>query len=351
MLQYIAIYWTALKACLLSKEKIRTLSLYPEYPKKQTFKIRRELFRLFLQNKTLNYVPEDIIQSYFNMGLDRKGEQVRSYVFKAELDPARNRKLNPLTRGMLMNKWMVAKYLEACGVTTSHPLFVLTPFVDDEDAIEKIQSSGSSCFFAKPVGGTGGLGAFSFSKNGETYSIENASITKEQLIEKLSNYIVEPYIIQHPAMAKLYPDSVNSIRLVTVCRKNSIRVILRNMYVGAGKARVSNLHHGGLQLSINKDGELGEYGICTQGNRGRYTHHPDTGVKFKGYKIPYWKEVKEIAIRAHQCFPEIYAIGWDIAISEKGPLIIEANRKWGTYHFQYTDGPGRKRMRKYFNIK
>jgi hypothetical protein len=42
--------------------------------------------------------------------------------------------------------------------------------------------------------------------------------------------------------------------------------------------------------------------------------------------LPHWDEVKALAVRAHAAFAGRLMIGWDIAITEDGPVVIEGNR-------------------------
>src|SRR5690606_10909580 len=59
-----------------------------------------------------------------------------------------------------------------------------------------------------------------------------------------------------------------------------------------------------------------------------FEHHPDTGVCFEGFTLPYWNDTTNLVLRAHQAFPELGVIGWDVAITEQGPVLIEANHAW-----------------------
>jgi hypothetical protein len=38
-----------------------------------------------------------------------------------------------------------------------------------------------------------------------------------------------------------------------------------------------------------------------------------------------WKEVRDLAFRAHQAFNDRTIIGWDIGIAPDGPILIEGN--------------------------
>jgi putative polysaccharide biosynthesis protein len=55
---------------------------------------------------------------------------------------------------------------------------------------------------------------------------------------------------------------------------------------------------------------------------------PGTRTSFIGFRLPDWPQVKDLALRAAQAFPWARSIGWDIAISDRGPLLIEGNEEW-----------------------
>lgn len=51
-----------------------------------------------------------------------------------------------------------------------------------------------------------------------------------------------------------------------------------------------------------------------------------TNIKFDGFQIPYWEEIKEMVLKAALVNDKVNLVGWDVAISKNGPLIIEGNR-------------------------
>jgi len=57
---------------------------------------------------------------------------------------------------------------------------------------------------------------------------------------------------------------------------------------------------------------------------------PGTDKAFVGFELPHWPEVKAIALKAATVFPWARSIGWDIAISDRGPILIEGNAEWST---------------------
>jgi len=53
--------------------------------------------------------------------------------------------------------------------------------------------------------------------------------------------------------------------------------------------------------------------------------HPETGVTFSGFQLPFWAEVCALARRAARAFLPIRTIGWDFAMTAGGPCLIEGN--------------------------
>ena len=70
--------------------------------------------------------------------------------------------------------------------------------------------------------------------------------------------------------------------------------------------------------------------------------HPDTGKNFSAVTIPFWAAALDLVVRAHgsvPAFSRFVFLGWDVAITASGPLLIEANSGWGAVNLQNGDGP------------
>ena len=72
-----------------------------------------------------------------------------------------------------------------------------------------------------------------------------------------------------------------------------------------------------------------------------FTHHPKTNVKIEGFQIPFFKEVKDMVKEASLESDKILLVGWDVAITDEGPLIIEGNRRPGFDIVQVASRRGR----------
>lgn len=138
----------------------------------------------------------------------------------------------------------------------------------------------------------------------------------------------EELVVQHPDMNVLCPTSVNTMRVMTLNDHGRPRIIWMGLRVGNGINAVDNFHAKG--MGINIDIETGRlYGEAIDKDLNHYTEHPVTHVKYDGFQIPCFAEAKEMVLQAALESDKILVVGWDVAISDKGPVIIEGNRRPG----------------------
>lgn len=144
--------------------------------------------------------------------------------------------------------------------------------------------------------------------------------------------IFEEVIVQSPQMMAFNPSSVNTVRFMTVLYPNNeARVIAGFMKMGRAGACVDNAGNGGnVDTGVNiENGQLYD-AVCFNGWRQsvKITNHPDSGVKVEGVFIENWNTIKAKVCEFQKALPFIKAAGWDIAITEDGPKIIEVNDMW-----------------------
>ena len=134
--------------------------------------------------------------------------------------------------------------------------------------------------------------------------------------------LIEEVLEQHVALDALYPDAVNTIRMVTITdEKNAPHLIYAAMRLGRSGSVIDNFHSGGLICPIDlKKGVLIGPAASQEGES--FDIHPDTGIHFDGYFIPYWKEVLTMTAKATQKVQGIRFVGWDLAITPKGPVLV-----------------------------
>ncbi|MCF0121450.1 MAG: carboxylate--amine ligase [Oscillospiraceae bacterium] len=186
---------------------------------------------------------------------------------------------------------------------------------------------GKKSIFAKPNDSESGKG------------IEKLDVDKFASVEELFEYIrkpeknfgvVEELIVQHEDMARLYPYSVNTIRICTVVGDNGKDVYCGYATVKMGNEGkfVDNMENSGLACPI--DQETGEIcGVAHTSKLINFDTHPYTGVPLIGYKVPYAKEAIELCKKAALVVPQMRYIGWDCCIMPDGPAIVEGNNYAG----------------------
>lgn len=138
---------------------------------------------------------------------------------------------------------------------------------------------------------------------------------------KNKQYLVEETLIQHKELNKINPSVVNNLRLVTLVKDGTCHIIAIVLRINRGTEEVISCDD--IFMHIKEDGTLDGNVADADGNI--YTEHPKTHFPFHSMKIPYVKESLEMIKKAALEIPEVRYVGWDVAITETGPAIIEGN--------------------------
>ena len=86
---------------------------------------------------------------------------------------------------------------------------------------------------------------------------------------------------------------------------------------------------GNIAAPINLEtGQVNGPGVYSDITKDDEFKHPVTGVELVGFQIPYWSESLQMVIDAALLHPQNRSIGWDVAITDKGPELIEGNHDW-----------------------
>jgi hypothetical protein len=164
---------------------------------------------------------------------------------------------------------------------------------------------------------------------GEQVRVIDSSRFKVSELNKLKNYVIQPYVRQYKVLNDLYPHSVNTLRVNTFIRKNGcIEVMSVWLRFGGDGRRVDNLTSGGGYLYFHQNGipESISYDLYTGIEKG--DRHQDTGYIFSDIKIPMFKKVLDACKNAHKKYTYVRLIAWDVCIDSSGePKLLEWNSK------------------------
>ena len=144
--------------------------------------------------------------------------------------------------------------------------------------------------------------------------------------------IFESVVRQTDQFSAFNASSVNTVRFMTALYPDgSAKVIATFIKIGRAGRCVDNAGGGG-NVDVCVDVETGEirYAIQFDGwhNVKDIDCHPDNGNLLNGVVIENWESVKAEVIRFQQAFPYCKVAGWDIAITDDGPVVIEINDFW-----------------------
>ncbi len=155
----------------------------------------------------------------------------------------------------------------------------------------------------------------------------NELVTKGQVL-------VEEAIVQHPYLAAYCAGTVNTTRLVSYFDGNDVHIVSRVQKFGRG-AVSDQFTWGGFFTMLDHDGASVGRGHSGKNNT-FYSVHPDSGLSIVDFRVPLWDEVVALIDRAARVVPEVPYVGWDVAVTEKGPVLIEGNWIPGLYETRVT---------------
>lgn len=167
---------------------------------------------------------------------------------------------------------------------------------------------------------------------GEDVHIEDCfTYTYESLIKKMERCgfdLLEEYVVQHPSLMALSSSGLNTIRIITQFFNNKVVFLGARLRISVN-SHVDNLAAGNIAAAINlSDGVVNGPGVYIDITKEDVTEHPVSHLPIQGFQIPYWKDTLDLVERTALLMPDNRSVGWDVAISAKGPELIEGNHNW-----------------------
>lgn len=184
------------------------------------------------------------------------------------------------------------------------------------------KSSKKNKLFLKLIDSQGGMGHILLKKETFHKQIElHGDIILNQ------SFIHQEVVNQHPSINKIFSNSINTLRIDTyVDESQKVHILSALMRFGVGESYTDNVSTGGFSVSVNTiTGKLQGIGRQEASKGGNvFLKHPDTNIVLENYSIPFVTKACDLSKLASENLP-CGIIGWDIAITEKGAVIIEGN--------------------------
>lgn len=312
-------------------------SYWPAASRKSRLRILGELIWWLIRTGEAN-------NFYYAYGLDLKSVHRQDLMSYRRFQWLRNRcnlRVAGLTYNyvcILRDKFVFGQFASSLGIPTPKNLALLdqksVTWLDRSETapLESLAETDAPGLngFCKPLAGMQGDDTFPLRIDRGRFFVADKPISLDELRSRLSGrFLFQQRIDQHPLMSQLNPSSVNTMRLISFCSDGQAAVLHGVLRIGVPPSHVDNWAAGGLIASIDLErGELRGDGFFKPGAGGRTPVHPDSGIRFDGFRLPQFEVAMALVKRLHEYLPHIYSIGWDVAISADGPVIVEGNDDW-----------------------
>ena len=326
-----------------------SVSYFPRHKSKNKFFRLLEQVQYVCRNNSIN-------ENYFVCGFDVKNKKIQQEYFDQkdrELRDLLNRYSAEQRYNMLLkDKFLFGQYLESLGFLTPKNLFFINMGI-----VKDLNTKQSICLeaffdkefiaFCKPLEGAEGINTFLLAVSKGRVYIDNKEYSQKELIELFNKgvFLIQENIKQHSSWGLVHPESVNTIRLVTIYNYNTCKVELLSATVrfGIGANTVDNWAAGGVVVQVADEiGTLAKYGFFKPKFGTKISRHPDSKIQFSEIIIPNFQKIVDEAKKLHEFFYFSHTIGWDIAIGENfAPVFIEGNEFWDMV-LSEINGPGAK---------
>ena len=140
------------------------------------------------------------------------------------------------------------------------------------------------------------------------------------------HFIIEARLRPHPVLAALEPKVVHTARVIAI-HDGDVRIVAAGLRIALGGEPVDNLGRGNLVAPIELGtGRLGSARTEWSGLT-RVATHPVSGAAIEGQTAPDWADAVALVRRAARFLPHHLCLSWDIALTNRGPVVLEANSR------------------------
>jgi hypothetical protein len=152
------------------------------------------------------------------------------------------------------------------------------------------------------------------------------------------------FIEQSDFCRAVYPGTTNTLRVICMRERGGEPFLARAIFrIGTTASKgVDNFGRGGLAATVDIDSGVLSAAVEHHASAPRpptlHSSHPDTQTPIAGERLPGWKEACEEALGLMRRFPFINYAGWDIVLTNSGPVFLEGNNYTGVRLAQLQSG-------------
>lgn len=212
------------------------------------------------------------------------------------------------------------------------PRTVTTP----EALVDLWRQPGVLPCFGKPVHGSRAIGSASLlaiSAGGDTVTLGNGrqapalALAREVFASYGEGFMFQELLRNERRLAEAIGPTIAGVRIVTVRTASGPKALYAAMRMPAPGA-MSDATLGGRQVRAAIDVASGRILRAQDMFRMSVTDqptHPETGATLPGLQLPHWSAAVEAALAGHEVFANAAILGWDVLLTDRGPVVSEAN--------------------------
>lgn len=305
----------------------------------------------------------DFNTMYYAMGLNLKGTNSSDFIGRRKFLGIRSRVETMLKKkygcagldydAVCKDKFVAGAYFAANGIPCAENLAlikdnrVLRKGAEPEGLQSLLNKEGR--FILKHITMEAGEGIRDLEITDRALLIDGKSADLSQLsaLLKPGIWLLQSFLQSHEAIRKVNSSALNTTRIVTMLDGGEPKYLAGFQAFAVNGESTDSWGKGSICVGIDIESEcLLEYGFYNLSIKDKSIteKHPDTGMIFRDYHIPHLKAAAELCIKAHKLLYFNFIVGWDVAITDEGPVIIEANEKPGMNVVQCFDGGLRNRI-------
>jgi hypothetical protein len=142
-------------------------------------------------------------------------------------------------------------------------------------------------------------------------------------------WLVQEALSAHPEIARICGDRVSSLRVHPFIGREDVSIHRVVWKVNLGTLDSDNFVHGTSgNMLADVDLHTGEVVRVIAGvgpDQRELRSHPVSGEPLLGFRLPGFHEALDYVRRGAMAFPGFLCQGWDVALCERGPVMLEAN--------------------------
>ena len=266
----------------------------------------------------------------------------------------------PFAESEMTNKALFAECCEKFGIPYPHTLLSVR-----DGEVEWLCRKGDldQDLFCKLQNSMGAIDTLSFRSigAGQYRGPNGQDLSRDEVLDMVRKasmgtwFLVQPWLKNHPSISDFAVDSLIAIRVVTCLNEAGVPEVTLAMLRVLAKLEPTWPDIPDEEYATPIDLDTGRMGLFTGDNMRtshlRYEKHLVTGKQIEGRILEEWPAVRDLAIRAHAAFLHRVLIGWDLALTDKGPVVLEGNTNLDVMFLQRVhDAPaGRTRMGELMN--